>query len=86
MHARQLAECRAAEMHVQALALADEGTAVCCEVQHLLLGDLPSGRVDRLDAVGYGGDVLNGAIVRSTGSQRGCGQTIWNSPAGTWRV
>ena len=63
MHARQLAERRALQVDVQALALADEGAAVCCEVQYFLLGDFPDGLVDRLDVVRYGWDVLNGAIV-----------------------
>jgi hypothetical protein len=37
MHARQLTERRALQMNVQALALADEGTPVRSEIQHLLL-------------------------------------------------
>ena len=37
MHACQLTKRRALQMNVQALALADEGTPIHSEIQHLLL-------------------------------------------------
>ncbi len=65
VHARQLAECRRLEMHVERLALADERAAVRREVEHFLLADLPDGFVDRLDVIRDRWDVLHGAIVRN---------------------
>jgi len=51
VYARQLAERRALQVQFQALALAEEGTAVRREVQRFLRGNLPDGPVDRLDVV-----------------------------------
>ena len=51
MYARQLAEHRALQVHVRALALAEEGTAVRRELQRFLRGNLPDGLVNRLDVV-----------------------------------
>jgi len=50
-------------MHVQALALADEGSSVRSEVKDLLLRNFPDGFIDRLDIIRNVRDVLNRTIV-----------------------
>jgi len=65
VHTRKLSQRRRLQMHVQALALADESPAVRSEVQDFLLADLPDGLVDRLDIIWDSGNVLHGTIVRN---------------------
>ena len=63
MHARELSERRGLQMDVQALALADESSAVGGEIQDLFLTDLPYSLVDGFHVVRYPWDVLYRTVV-----------------------
>mmetsp|Transcript_25625 Transcript_25625/g.48843 ORF Transcript_25625/g.48843 Transcript_25625/m.48843 type:complete len:283 (+) Transcript_25625:345-1193(+) len=63
MHARQLRRTGLANVHIHALALADESTAIGSHVQDGALGDFPDCLVDVTNFFGKFSDILDRATV-----------------------